>query len=122
MMKLSDAIRLGAMIRPQGFGSYFDGKSCALDAAYEAAGGTFWTLEAQWGLLSCVLHPVDKAVFTLHYVVTSLNDRYRWTREDIADQVEMWEREYEAKSANTSPVRGESRESAELLALDWANR
>lgn len=39
-MRLSEAIRLGAMLKPQGFGSYFrHGATCAMGAAIEAVGG-----------------------------------------------------------------------------------
>ncbi len=38
-LKLSEAIRIGAAIRPQAFGDfYFEGKSCVMGAAYEAIG------------------------------------------------------------------------------------
>lgn len=40
VFKLSEAIRVGAKLRPQCFGFLFrDGASCALGAAYEALGG-----------------------------------------------------------------------------------
>ena len=40
-MQLSEAIRLGAMLRPQAYGHYFiRGGSCAMGAAYEAYGIT----------------------------------------------------------------------------------
>lgn len=39
-MKLSEAIRLGSLLRPQAFGAFMDdeGGSCAMGAAMEAAG------------------------------------------------------------------------------------
>ena len=96
-MKLSEAIRLGSMIRPQGFYSLMQGgKSCALGAAIEA------TLEAGESKSSTV-YKIWPWVYTSQYcpvcimylsstqAITHLNDIHRWTRERIADWVETIE-------------------------------
>lgn len=97
-MKLSEAIRLGAMIRPQGFiiGPYdCFRKSCALGAALEAVGLGYtyahqkvkerWTWINNEPVLKC---PECKDVGEFQYIVgVHLNDFHRWTRERIADWV-----------------------------------
>lgn len=109
-LTLSEAIRLGAMLRPQGFGDLFQFsypdltvKTCALGAAYEAAGimsidsdrdatgwpkltrGAFPILDLllERGCPACRKLGTDKLAF----VVTHLNDEHRWTREAIADWI-----------------------------------
>lgn len=100
-MRLSDAIRLGAMLRPQTREDYFaDGGSCALGAAFEAAKG--YTRSEQMNFVECIEFPIlgvpascpvcnrdteDEAAS----VVVHLNDRHFWTREAIADWVETIE-------------------------------
>lgn len=109
MLRLSEAIRLGAMLRPQGFGHLFShGKSCALGAAKEAIGmkgkrakageGNGWQgfdFYAYWPWLrSRVRHPVTEYGFTeenAFWVVMHLNDHLHWSRERIADWVESVE-------------------------------
>lgn len=85
--KLSAAIRVGAKLRPQGFGIAFgDGKSCALGAAYEAhfgeqyTGGKFFpfTLMGQ-------TFGIDGSIID---AIWNKNDKHRWTREHIADWLE----------------------------------
>jgi len=94
-MKLSEAIRLGAMLNPQGFGHNRiygpDGTkfTCALGAA-EEAGYNFA------GILTgpLVFHPPIKCPACACYfysevpvMIVHLNDLHRWTREGIADWV-----------------------------------
>lgn len=98
-MQLSEAIRLGAMLHPQGFywshlkdtnGTVI--ATCALGAAYDAG----------------YAHPFEVATparcprchgsASLSWIVAHLNDTHRWTREAIADWVETVE-------ASTSPAR-----------------
>lgn len=105
-MKLSDAIRLGAMLKPQGVRGFLDddGNTCALGAAADAIGrlsdlldGRFQEV-AQWPFLNKpVAHPVTQQRRAMWDVVTTLNDIYGWTRERIADWVETIEREREAQ-------------------------
>lgn len=98
-MTLAEAIRLGAMNRPQGYGTYYNvGKdsTCALGAALDAIGEL-----TSDGVGSQILHqrfpvlsqPFQRGcpfpdVFTAIY---RLNDHHRWTRECIADWVEALE-------------------------------
>lgn len=114
MLRLSEAIRLGAMLRPQGFGHLFShGKSCALGAAKEAIGmkgkrgkSTAWKMgqtfdfPAYWPWLRmAVTHPVKeyqcgpdcRHASDAFWVVMHLNDHLRWSRERIADWVESVE-------------------------------
>jgi hypothetical protein len=111
-MKLSEAIRLGAMMKPQAYHSgAWDGKSCALRAAADALGIpdlqcarsgpqvlNYYELQQRWPRLAeqadcpacCCRHG------SLLSVVFHLNDSYRWTREQIADWVEQIEQQHEA--------------------------
>src|SRR6476646_3622342 len=105
MMKLSEAIRLGAMLRPQAFGFAFSkGGSCALGAAQEAMGiksssfrcfeespwypifRYFIAIQAQCP--ACGLKVTDS--FSV-FLIPHLNDTHRWSREQIADWLETLE-------------------------------
>lgn len=92
-MKLSEAIRLGSLLKPQAFGDMWVGVgSCAFGAAYDAAGITITTTEASdiWPWLDAPMKcPVCGALEELVTFVISahLNDTHRWTREEIADWV-----------------------------------
>jgi hypothetical protein len=97
-MRLSDAIRLGAMIRPQAFfGLFKDGGSCALGAALEAIRGDEADMEgflhqfsdtAAIGVVLCPgCEPGRRQYGPLDAVVAHLNDFHRWSRERIADWV-----------------------------------
>lgn len=115
-MKLSEAIRLGAMLKPQGRRGFFDGgNTCALGAAADAIGrlndlldGRF--LESkEWPLLSeMAAHPVTLWTRSVWDVVTSMNDIFGWTREQIADWVETIEREREAQPNTDAQVAREA--------------
>lgn len=109
-MKLSEAIRLGATVSPQHFGSYADGNggTCALGSAALAIGidpirmdisddesaiddafpalGRYSRCPAHGCLL---LNP--NAGFPVGVLIPHLNDRHRWTREQIADWVQTIE-------------------------------
>lgn len=91
-MKLSDAIRLGAMMKPQCYGSYHKGKgSCAIGAALDAVGAEECDEEVLWPWLEkledCpVCNQADGETIIPH-----LNDKHRWTREQIADFVQTIE-------------------------------
>jgi len=93
-MKLSDAILLGSLLRPQGFWRLWDGKtSCALGAAYEAAG--FFpelpvkeVLDAMFPLLRASRRcPYCSYFEPVESVLTHLNDMHKVTREQIAEWV-----------------------------------
>ena len=127
-MKLSEAIRLGAMLRPQGFESFGldlgNGQrvTCALGAAAEAIGSQSLTwqfyavnnrevaedLDAVFGEILNARHrrcPV-KGCRTRRIpagVIVHLNDGHRWTREQIAEWVETIE------NGNVNRSEGESR-------------
>lgn len=92
-MKLSEAIRLGAMLKPQAFhGEPNRPESCAMTAACEAAGigtGLVSDYIEEWPWLGdlggC---PVCRHGGRISYVIACcLNDRHKWTRERIADWV-----------------------------------
>lgn len=108
-MRLSDAIRLGAMLKPQGTGSLMQGgHTCALGAALDAvgvfaAGGGFvgmYAVDLRWpwigiqGRRSCPACSVSTPTICCGSVaacVIHLNDDHRWTREAIADWVAQQE-------------------------------
>lgn len=95
-VKLSQAIREGATLRPQAFDSFFDGDcSCALGAAAEAVGANdemtprqiLRLLENHWpGLL--VVEGDVRVQTKLYCKITRLNDIEKRTREEIADILE----------------------------------
>lgn len=109
-MKLSEAIRAGAVLRPQCTNGYYisDGCSCALGAAAEAVGIAVvldngrYSLNGEESFIAqavklwpelhiCMvdLDGVDRqnARLTLGQHIVDLNDTYRNTREEIADIV-----------------------------------
>jgi hypothetical protein len=104
-MRLSEAIRLGALLKPQAFGPSGWKGSCALRAASEAVGilqpvhdlFLYTALALRFPILrhhdvacpSCGHQ--DDLMFTTYH----LNDEHRWTREAIADFVETVERSRE---------------------------
>ena len=102
-MTLAEAIRLGAMLRPQGRGGYDDGESaCALRSAAMAVGlvdltnpTTFLNyvaLRQRFPILNARVHaPVFGGQILLD-AIWRLNDIARWSREAIADWVEQVER------------------------------
>lgn len=92
-MRLSEAIRLGSMMKPQAFGAYHvRHKSCALGAARDAGfGKTQDDINAE--ALVC---PVCDIQLQQMVMVVHLNDRHRWTRERIADWVDTIEPAREA--------------------------
>ena len=105
-MRLSEAIRLGAMMKPQAFGVLIDdnGGTCALGAAYDAFGIKFDASGIPNGYL-------DELDLWLHRIIElqaatcpecglntpaiglipHLNDAHRWTRQRIADFVGLYE-------------------------------
>jgi len=124
-MRLSDAIRLGAMLRPQGFERLFhQGHSCAIGAAFEAGNVPAGTRDIELASffddvpLGCRLRCPQCAIsFTLELGkpsavnlaigITHLNDIHRWPRERIADWVETLERADDRPSAPASDRQAE---------------
>lgn len=104
MLRLSEAIRLGSTMKPQGFfGFHPNGgtQSCALGAAGDAIGITLVTiapLPKEWCDLNRI-HPLPPCPvdgcsgvrITFLGTIAHLNDDHRWTRERIADWVELHE-------------------------------
>ncbi len=104
-MKLSEAIRLGAMIRPQTYNAYFSlGGSCVLGAAFEAAGlvkyneckeeVTLSLISDEWPFVvgrheTAISCPCCLAFGTsyINSILVHLNDYHHMTREWIADWV-----------------------------------
>lgn len=101
-MRLSEAIRLGAMTGPQLFGKENDnnGGTCARGAAAAAIGKRTWYecnefLRFAYDTRLRCPHPRcydDKREYNLASVIAyHLNDMHHWTREQIADWVELHE-------------------------------
>lgn len=109
-LRLSEAIRIGAMLRPQGFYGMFEPDhfghigSCALGAAWEAATGNL-------DYNDCVLDigdifPIVNHRFgtrSLWWHLTSLNDDDKWTRTQIADYVAVIEGYWEQMNGPVAP-------------------
>jgi len=112
MMRMSEAMRLGAMLRPQAFGVQWDGVgTCAMGAAFEAAHGSanyVGEVFHPWPRLFAlrVASPVTyDGVSWFRDVVTQLNDCHGWTRERIADWIAtLPEDAPEATAAAREPV------------------
>lgn len=107
-MRLSEAIRLGAMLKPQHY-KYLrsGGKSCALGAACDAVGikqegdadvsmhalfVEFQFLHAKANCPACyaalgVWRRLRGHEYDVEDVIIHLNDDHKWTRERIADWV-----------------------------------
>lgn len=116
-MRLSEAIRLGATMRPQSVGHFLDddGASCAQGAALDAVGRLSesatecryamselwpWSYYSQHivGTLKGVTCPDGGGHMCRYYaddsingIIAHLNNEHRWTRERIADWVELHE-------------------------------
>ena len=99
-MKLSEAIRLGAMMKPQGFCELLNDKggTCAIGAAGDAFGKISYTaIEKMYPFIiaerqpDCPMCGVCGSRIDIEGIIFHLNDAHRWTREDIADWVETIE-------------------------------
>ena len=107
-MKLSDAISVGAKLRPQGTGAYYDAEThatCAMGAALEAVGVDITALDMVvlwgkcgrlWSWARAKQHecPVGDcgSITSAMGIITHLNDRpHCWTRERIAAWVAVVE-------------------------------
>lgn len=95
-LRFSEAIRLGSLLKPQGFKTLFTktGGSCAIGAALDAVGksrSTYCVAEHLWPILEmptqffpcgCEFQEQDLGAAVVH-----LNDTHGWTREAIAEWV-----------------------------------
>lgn len=105
MMRVSEAIRLGSLLVPQGFGFAYSrrvqGAVCANQAAKLAVGANEseepwpWREEMVERCPFCVERFRAGCGFSPDVLglVAHLNDDHRWSRERIADYVESLERE-----------------------------
>jgi hypothetical protein len=91
-MKLNEAIRLGAMLHPQGFGSYattnLNGRvlaTCTIGAARMAGFSSFFNWRRAAPPIWC---PECVGLRDLGSTIIHLNDDHCWTRERIADWLE----------------------------------
>lgn len=100
-LRLSEAIRRGAMLKPQAFGvtESEGGGTCALGGALEAIGITgrrYSAASEYWPIAGAVVaNPVRDDYHLLFGVIRELNDSHKWTREQIADWVETIEAQHE---------------------------
>ena len=101
-MKLSEAMRLGATMKPQAFGLLRDkrnGGTCALGAVMDALGvlgeyNAHVKVQDTWPGLKFesvgeVENPVTGDRYSRWQTIIDLNNRHRWTRERIADWIEQ---------------------------------
>lgn len=95
-MRLSEAIRLGATMKPQFFGFYMGARNnklstCALGAALDAV-GDLWGMAALHFSILDVPAQCPQCTYKaprLEQVIAHLNDDHLWTREAIADWLEL---------------------------------
>lgn len=111
-MRLSDAIRLGAMLKPQAVGTTKGdgGQSCALQAACESVGvASIWDIQACYAAFPVLMDwaqcPECRDTFMLDATVIHLNDEHHWTRERIADWVQTLEAPAPALSSEAATPR-----------------
>jgi hypothetical protein len=102
-LKLSEAIRLGAMLKPKAIGGVGNDASCALRAASDAVGidaveiecgpcVNYSVLEHRFPVLRAwVMPPYGGEPAKVEGIIYTLNDCRDWTREQIADWVETIE-------------------------------
>lgn len=126
-MKLSEAIRLGAMLKPQAYTAVLvkGSSTCALGAAYDAVGllgeghysiDCYGVILKAFPLLARDIVPCPACGLVpsgdeddLADNISHLNDNHRWTRERIADWVATIEAAQEIGSpASINAVREET--------------
>lgn len=83
-MKFSEAVRIGAKLRPQAF-DWSSVESCVLMAAYE---GHYGHMPKNWTVVNRFLDEVYKIPDDISGEAMQRNDNDRWTRERIADWLE----------------------------------
>lgn len=128
-LKYSDAIRLGAMLKPKGTGSCYALSynydldqsvevTCANGAALDAIGkltgessdmigvGQYFPVSNVSGHACpvCGAFKVIAGMTNLRWMVAHINDAHEWTREQIADWVEGIEMAEEAKHEIPEPA------------------
>ncbi len=87
-LKLSQAIRIGAKMRPQCTKAYFkDGGSCAIGAAYEGMTGRSGGYREIGDLLPELVDD-DYQLTLLGELIAGRNDQGTQSREEIADWLE----------------------------------
>ena len=90
VLKLSEAMRIGATLRPKGrIDLFYDGKSCALGAAFEGATGRTCNCNNYDAVRD--VFPVLKKNYgrgNLMKEIYDRNDNLGYTREQIADWLE----------------------------------
>lgn len=114
MLRLSEAMRLGSMLRPQLFCAlHSEEGSCAAGAALEAVGGlrakSFGSIWPWTKIQDPALRCPDVCSFTdlvgeplcVIDLIVHLNDHHGWTRERIADWVATVEPPEEQLVENT---------------------
>lgn len=89
-MKLSDAIRLGSMLRPQGFGAVPCRENQLTFCTLEAAIAAGYRYEKPGHVVACPACQGNNSR-GIESIVVHLNDHHHWTRERIADWVETIE-------------------------------
>lgn len=122
-MKLSEAIRAGAKMKPQAFGTLFNlrGETCAIGAALDAVGGMYVSMYGSFPILQkpiteCPLcndaKPADSDVPCKNFgqVVAHINDVHKLSREAIAEWVEVIEKKMETTAE--VPVQGDTASAA----------
>lgn len=99
-IELAEAILAGAKRRPQCFGSYFtfDGRSCALGAAYEGVHHLPKVVDSVTPRLERLFHCLEyvtrkcplgcRKTLPLASMIVHLNDDHLWSRESIAQWLE----------------------------------
>lgn len=100
MGNVADAMRLGAQMNPQAFGpSEYGVSTCGIGAAYEGArlmlGFNVYEGVTNLFIKMRKLPCPDLRCSQDHHSIPHLNDDHLWTREQIADHVEILEKELE---------------------------
>ncbi len=113
-MRFSEAIRIGARLRPQAMFHWFNkGRSCALGAAMEALTGRTVLLDVNpvknaypwaWMFATTICPVCHQRLSNVAVTITHLNDHHGWSREVIADWLEPIEKEYERSEALLSCI------------------
>jgi hypothetical protein len=109
-MKLSEAIRLGAMDTPQAFYETRDhkGGTCAMGAALHAIGVVGRPYSATIEFFPLALKAADHPLrrdddWIVISIIRDLNDEYKWSRQRIADWVETIEATVPSADASVLP-------------------